>query len=139
MKKFIIAMLLVFAVTPAVAAQRWGTFKDNGCASGKGHKFRVYSSVLWGIPPGASWEVACSRMPATVHGQRFSHPTACVKASVVDAIGITAEVVSVAGLVYPPAGAAGAVLGGAAIAMDKGGVGGINMWGVFYVQVPHCP
>ena len=77
-------------------------------------------------------------MPARVHGQNFTHPTACVKASVVDAIGIAGTVLGVAGLVYPPAGVVGTVVGASAIAMDKGGVGALNMWGVFYVQDPSC-
>ncbi len=138
MKKLLAVLAICVFATPALAAQHWGSFKDNGCVSGKGRKFHVYSSVLWGIPWGASWEVACSKMPARVHGQNFSHPTACVKASVVDAIGIAGTVLGVAGIVYPPAGVVGTVVGASAIAMDKGGVGALNMWGVFYVQDPSC-
>ena len=137
MKKLLAAMMICAATTPALA-EKWGDFKYNGCVPENGRAFKVYSSVLWDIPWGASWEVACAKMPATVAGQYFSHPTACVKASVVDVMGITAAVLSFPGMVYPPVGAASAVLGAAAIAMDKGGVGALNMWGVFYVQVASC-
>lgn len=138
MKKLLAALAICAFATPALAGQHWGSFKDNGCVRSKGAKYHVYSSVLWGIPWGASWEVACAKMPATVHGFRFGHPTACVKTGVVDAMGITAAVLSFPGLVYPPAGVAGAVVGGAAIALDKSNVGAINMWGVFYVKNYKC-
>ena len=138
MRKTLIAMLVCASTTPALAAQHWGDFKDNGCVTAKDRTFRVYSSVLWDIPWGQSWEVACANMSATVANVYFSHPTACVKASVVDAVGIAGAVLGFGGLVYPPAGVVGTVIGAAAIAMDKGGVGALNMWGVFYVQVPKC-
>lgn len=137
MKKLLLVLMLCAATTPAFAA-KWGAFKNNGCATSEGRKFRVYSSVLWDIPRGKSWELACASMPARVGGHYFSHPTACVKASVVDAIGITGAVLGVGGLVFPPAGAVGTVIGVSAIALDKGGIGGLNMWGVFYVQDPKC-
>ena len=137
MKKLAAALMMCALANPA-HAMNWGTFKDNGCVTYKNGKFRVYSSVLWGIPPGHSWEVACAKMPAKVGGQHFAHPTACVKTSVVDAVGITSAVLGVPGLFFPPAGVAGAVIGASAIAMDKAGIGGLNMWGVFYVQSPKC-
>jgi hypothetical protein len=136
--QFVVALIICTIATPALAKQHWGSFKDNGCVTQKSRKFRVYSSVLWGIPWGESWEVACSKMPATVHGVHFSHPTACVKTSVVDAMSITGAVLGVAGMAFPPIGAAGAVLGVTTVVMDKSGVGALNMWGVFYVQVPKC-
>lgn len=136
-KRLLAAFMICVIATPALA-EKWGSFKNNGCVTSQGRKFRVYSAVLWDIPWGKSWELACSQMPAKVAGQRFTHPTACVKTSVVDAIGITAAVMSFPGMVYPPLGAAGAVIGASAIAMDKGGVGALNMWGVFYVQDPKC-
>jgi hypothetical protein len=77
-------------------------------------------------------------MPATVHGVYFSHPTACVKASVVDPLSIAGAVLGVVGMAFPPVGAVGAVLGVTTVVMDKSGVGALNMWGVFYVQVPKC-
>ena len=138
MKTLLAALTVCVFATPALSAQHWGSFKDNGCVTHNGKKFHVYSSVLWDIPWGDSWEVACSKMPAKVHGFEFDHPTACVKTSVVETVGITGPVLGVPGLLYPPAGVAGAVLSVAAVAMDKGGVGGLNMWGVFYVQNYKC-
>ena len=135
MKRFALVLMIAAIATPAAAAPKWGKFKHNGCV----HKnLRSYSAVLWDIPWGQSWEVACAKQSARVGGQYFSHPTVCVKASVVDAVGITAAVIGFPGIFYPPAGALGAVLGASAIAMDKGGVGALNMWGVFYVQDPKC-
>jgi len=134
MKRIALALIILAISSPAMAL-KWGKFKNNGCV----HKnLRSYSAVLWDIPWGESWEAACAKKSATVGGQYFSHPTVCVKAGVVDITGITATVVGIAGLAFPPAGVAGAVLGTAAIAMDKGGVGSLNMWGVFYVQDPKC-
>jgi hypothetical protein len=137
------ALLGVIAfATPAMAAQHWGSFRDDGCVKYKEGKYRVFKSVLWGIPWGHSWEVACSKMPATITLRKekvhFTHPTACVKASVVDALSITGAVLGVGGVAYPPAGVVGAVLGVTTVALDKSGGGGINMWGVFYVQDPKC-
>ena len=43
----------------------WGSFKDDGCKS-KG--FRQYSSVLWDIPNGQSWENWCKYFPADIKG-----------------------------------------------------------------------
>ena len=135
MTRIALALTIAAIATQATAAPRWGDFKDNGCVE---KDLRSYSAVLWDIPWGQSWEVACANQPATVAGQYFPHPTVCVKSSVVDVVGITAAVISFPGIVYPPAGVAGAVLGASAIAMDKGGVGALNMWGVFYVQDPRC-
>ncbi len=69
------------------AELRWGEFKDNGCVifDNKGWGMRSFSSVLWGIPPGQSWEATCARTPATVAGKNFAHPTACVKADLKEA------------------------------------------------------
>ncbi len=135
MKKILFSLLLSAFAFPALAAPHWGSFKDNGCV----HKnLRSYSSVLWDIPWGQSWELTCANTSAKVAGFRFSHPTACVKASVVDAVSITGAVLSIAGLAFPPVGVAGTVVGTSALVMDKGGAGGINMWGVFYVQDPRC-
>lgn len=135
MKRLALALMITAIAAPALAAPKWGNFKNNGCV---GKNLRSYSSVLWDIPFGQSWELACAKKSARVAGQHFSHPTVCVKASVVDAISITAAVISFPGMIYPAAGAIGAVLGASAIAMDKGGAGGLNMWGVFYVQDKKC-
>ena len=55
----------------------WGAWKDNGCVhvnlslSAQGtpagaKDLRQYASVLWGIPPGYSWESACEHMPVEI-------------------------------------------------------------------------
>ena len=54
----------------------WGSFKDDGCKS-KG--FRQYSSVLYNIPSGQSWEDWCRHFPADIKGvgsntQHFFQP-----------------------------------------------------------------
>lgn len=141
-KRLISGLIAASIATPAVAGMKWGSFRDDGCVTYKNGKYRVFKSVLWDIPWGHSWETACANMPATIklRGQnvRFSHPTACVKASIVDALGITSAVLGVGGVASPPVGAVGAVLGVATVALDKSGGGALNMWGVFYVQDPQC-
>ncbi|KAK9817501.1 hypothetical protein WJX74_002991 [Apatococcus lobatus] len=57
----------------------WGSFKDDGCKS-KG--FRQYSSVLYKIPSGQSWENWCKYFPADIKGvgdntQHFYQPDRC--------------------------------------------------------------
>ena len=59
----------------AQAVPHWGNFqRDHRVREG----YRQYSSVLWGIPSGQSWEASCAQMPATVRGRYFPHPTRCV-------------------------------------------------------------
>lgn len=53
----------------------WGPFQKDGPV---GNGYRQYSSVLWGIPPGQSWEQTCAVTPAVVRGHAFPHPTRCV-------------------------------------------------------------
>lgn len=133
---FCSVMLMIFGM---VFADHWGDFKDNGCVDlGGGAKARSYSAVLWDIPFGYSWEDACAKKDATVNGYYFEHPTACVKTSVASALGAVATAIGAAGLVYPPAGVFGTILGSTAVALDLGGAGGLNMWGVFYVQDGTC-
>jgi hypothetical protein len=134
----VIAVMACAIAAPALAAEHWGSFKYDGCKTSGSTHFKIYSSVLWGIPFGKSWEVACAKMPARVHGVYFSHPTACQKASVVDAVSVTGAVLSAGGLVYPPAKVAGAIVGGSAFILKATGAGALNMWGVFYIQAPHC-
>jgi hypothetical protein len=127
------------------AQLRWGTFKDNGCVifDSKGWGMRSYSSVLWGIPPGQSWEATCARTPANVAGRHFSHPTACVKADLKD----TAQVLkTVARLVARAAKHSKhpkiylAAKGTALIATIVKAVNpALNIWGVFYVEDRRCP
>ncbi|MEZ4473183.1 MAG: hypothetical protein R3F60_20840 [bacterium] len=69
--------LSALAASPALAAPRWGDFKDNGCV----HRdvapgIRAYSAVLWDVQ--GSWEEACAQMPGTVKGMQFKHPQVCV-------------------------------------------------------------
>ena len=57
----------------------WGNFKNDGCmdrATNCG--FTRYSSVLWGIPPGVSWEDTCAATAADVAGTHFEAPNRCV-------------------------------------------------------------
>jgi hypothetical protein len=140
--RFVAAFVAIAIASPAAAAPRWGDFRDDGCVKYKDGKYRVFKSVLWDIPWGHSWETACAKMPATINLRKqkvkFTHPTSCVKASVVDALSITGAVLGVGGIAFPPAGVVGAVVGVATVALDKGGVGALNMWGVFYVQDPKC-
>ncbi len=53
----------------------WGSFQNDGC---KQVGVRQYSSILWNIPNGFSWEATCAAWPATVAGQHFSSPSRCV-------------------------------------------------------------
>lgn len=130
--KITAAALTVFATAPA-AAQHWGDFRDDGCVR---EDLRAYSAILWDIPWGASWEVTCANMPATVAGQYFEHPTICAKSSVVDPLSYLGALAGVAGLAFPPVGYAGAVLGVSTLVISESDVGALNMWGVFYVQDP---
>lgn len=54
----------------------WGNFKDDGC---KSRGFRQYSSVLYDIAKGQSWEDWCRHFPADIKGvgtntQHFFQP-----------------------------------------------------------------
>ncbi len=127
------------------ARLQWGAFKDNGCVifDRKGWGMRSYSSVLWGIPPGQSWEATCARTPANVAGRYFPHPTACVKADLKD----TARVLkTVAKMVAQAAKHTRhpkiylAAKGTALIATIVKAVNpALNIWGVFYVEDGRCP
>ena len=108
----------------------------------KGWGMRSYSSVLWGIPPGQSWEATCARTPATVAGKHFAHPTACVKADLKE----TAEVLkTVAKLVANAAKHRNiprfiSRQGSALVATIVKAVNpALNIWGVFYVEDRRCP
>lgn len=135
------AIMLCFA-GPAMARLHWGSFKDNGCVGKSG--MRVYSSVLWGIPAGQDWIGTCLRTAAkfkAVNGNwlRFPRPTTCTKSSINEVLGVASLVLGVPGLVYVPAGAVSLVLGAGSMAMEKQGVGAINVWGIFNVMDPSCP
>jgi hypothetical protein len=47
----------VFLVSSQAFAVNWGGVQDDGC---NGNGKRQFSSVLWNIPVGASWEKACA-------------------------------------------------------------------------------
>ncbi len=53
----------------------WGEFKKDDCT---GYGCRQYSSVLWGIKKGESWEEACNKAQAVIRGQWFDRPTRIV-------------------------------------------------------------
>jgi len=124
---------------------RWGSFKNNGCViqNRKGWGYRSYSSVLWGIPPGQSWEKTCAKMPARVAGKYFSHPTACVKSDMKDVAKITKvvakQIAKVAKRTKHPKVYL-AARGTAIIASVIKGINpALNIWGVFYVEDKSCP
>jgi len=79
------AALLMFT-TPALSADlHWGDFKDNGCVSQTAAPgLRSYSSVLWNIPVGASWEDACASAHVELGGINFPHPAACINTAASD-------------------------------------------------------
>lgn len=113
----------------------WGDFRDDGIHDiGNGRKVRIYQAILWDIPWGDSWEVACACQPADINGVHFDHPTACVKSSILQPISAILAVVSLVGIAFPPVGIAAAVAGAATVMLDLGGVGALNMWGIFYVN-----
>ena len=72
MKLYIIATLL--SIAAPTFADNWGDFQSDNCRGetfSTGVGLRQYSSVLWGIPWGQSWEDHCARASATVQGQYF--------------------------------------------------------------------
>ncbi|KAH7429821.1 hypothetical protein KP509_09G067800 [Ceratopteris richardii] len=64
-----------FYVLDATCDPNWGSFKDDGC---KGDGRRQFSSVLWDIPSGESWEKWCAEAWAEVDGVFFLQPSRCV-------------------------------------------------------------
>src|SRR5690349_2237151 len=74
-KRVLVIVVLLSLCSKVNATQHWGGFDKGKCvAVGK----RQWSARLWDIPPGLSWESACSNMPASIQGQYFSFPTSCV-------------------------------------------------------------
>ncbi|BAZ08974.1 hypothetical protein NIES4071_07800 [Calothrix sp. NIES-4071] len=53
----------------------WGEFKPDNCT---GYGYRQFSSVLWEIKKGESWEEACNKAQAVIKGQWFDRPTRIV-------------------------------------------------------------
>lgn len=64
-----IAMLLLAACGSSAFSANWGDFKKESCNASGGT--RKYSSILWNIPWGASWEDACRTTPATIDGVTY--------------------------------------------------------------------
>jgi hypothetical protein len=50
------------------AAPRWGPVSREHCRT---LSTRQYSSILWDIPWGSSWERACRETPITINGQEY--------------------------------------------------------------------
>ena len=62
--------------------QHWGEFKDNGCVGPMTHPgLRSMSAVLHNVPPGTTWEAACTGFGATINGLKQDHPALCVNTS----------------------------------------------------------
>jgi hypothetical protein len=123
---------------------QWGSFKDNGCVilDRQGWGMRSYSSVLWNIPAGQSWEKTCANTPANVGGHYFAHPTACVKTDIKDAMKITKRIAKMAakrlGRRDPRIMLASLGVMYSAEIMKQINPA-LNMWGVFYVPDSNCP
>ncbi len=139
-----LAAVAACGFTSAASAQQlaWGSFKDNGCLGESGQ--RVYTSVLWNIPAGQDWLATCMKTGGRValrDGSQvdFPQPTTCTKSTMNEALGVAALVVGLPGLVYKPAGAVSLVLDAGSLAMEKAGVGAINVWGLFQMVDPSCP
>ncbi|MCO5562242.1 hypothetical protein L7F22_015868 [Adiantum nelumboides] len=64
-----------FHVLDSNCNPNWGSFKDDGC---KGDGRRQFSSLLWDIPSGQSWEDWCAKSWAIVDGVFFFQPSRCV-------------------------------------------------------------
>jgi hypothetical protein len=123
----------------------WGDLRDDGCVPGAGFSgLRQYSAILWDVPPGTTWEDACSLTGATVAGVWHPHPAVCLQSdfswlgSIVSIIaGAAVGVVTV----NPGAGvAAGVAVDVAFLTADEatGGFGAMNQWGVFYAVDATC-
>jgi hypothetical protein len=146
MKKTISAMVLVLASQAPAFAAVWGAFRDDGCKDvGNGVKVRVYKSILWDIPWGADWEIACANTPATLDGVYFPRPTTCEKSSILQPLAVIASVLGTiafvggtGGLGLLPAtagyyGLASGLTGSTSLILAGSGAGALNMWGGFYV------
>ncbi|KAI5077972.1 hypothetical protein GOP47_0007796, partial [Adiantum capillus-veneris] len=64
-----------FYVLDSGCNPNWGSFQNDGC---KGDGRRQFSSVLWSIPSGESWEKWCAQSWAVVDGVFFFQPSRCV-------------------------------------------------------------
>jgi hypothetical protein len=119
---------------------RWGSWKNNGCLLQPNLRgFRSYSSVLWGIPPGVSWERTCANTPVRIAGRSFRHPHVCVKSDLSDAAKVARKTAKfVSRRVKDPRVklAMGAVRLTARIV--EGVKPALNIWGVVYIPDRSC-
>lgn len=136
----------------------WGAWADKGCVhvnislSAQGtpsgpRDLRQYTSVLWGIPDGYSWENACKNMPVRIEAGANSivrdNADLCMRSTMNDLLKVGTLVAATAAGLIPGLGTAAAigVAGtGAAIDLVLSNVeaGGVNMWGVVYVDDGTC-
>lgn len=119
---------------------RWGSWKNNGCMiEPKLRGFRSYSSVLWGIPKGVSWERTCARMPVRLKGRYFQQPQVCVKTDLSDAAKLTRKVAKFVSRRVPNPKVKLALKGVRLVARLVEGINpALNMWGVVYIPDRSC-
>lgn len=119
---------------------RWGSWKNNGCMlQPKLRGFRSYSSVLWGIPRGVSWEQTCARMPVRLLGRSFRHSHVCVKTHQGDAAKVARKAAKfVSRRVKHPK--AKLLLRGFRLTMRivERFKPAVNMWGIVYMPDRSC-
>jgi len=119
---------------------RWGSWKNNGCMlEVKLRGFRSYSSVLWGIPKGVSWERTCARMPVRLRGHSLRRSHVCVKTHLTDAAKITRKAAKYVSrrVKHPKVKLA---LGAVRLTMRiiETIKPALNMWGVVYIPDRSC-
>jgi len=139
----------------------WGAWKQGKCITvplslderglpSGSRLLREYSSVLWNIPPGQSWENACRQKKVEIsygNGQKFERPNPdlCVKATGNDLFRLsTLLATSAAGYIKGIGTSASVALDVASVGLDliadSGEVGAFNIWGIVYVaDDPTCP
>jgi len=119
---------------------RWGSWKNNGCMlQPKLRGLRSYSSVLWGIPRGVSWERTCARMPVRLRGHRLARPHVCVKTDLSDAAKVARKAARrVSRRVKNPK--VMMVLGAVRLTarIVEGIKPALNIWGIVYIPDRRC-
>jgi hypothetical protein len=120
---------------------------ENGLPSGE-RKVRQYSSVLWNIPAGQSWEQACNSKEVNIpYGDNQAltrnRPDMCLKATGNDVFKYGAMIALTAASQIKSIGAKGSVaLDAAGIVLDliaEGDeIGAFNIWGIVYDADPTC-
>jgi hypothetical protein len=135
----------LYGLPAASCRAHWGDLRDDGCVPGAGFSgLRQYSAILWEVPPGTTWEDACSLTGATVAGVWHPHPAVCLQSDF-SWLGSIASIIAGAAVgvvtVNPGAGlAAGVAVDVAFLAADEatGGFGAMNQWGTFYAVDATC-